>query len=728
MDIPKRDEHEITSEDLPLTIITFLRMTKNHNEDLSMYYHRLRLHACGLKADQDRMVRDLLIQAVTDEKVLSLLVQMKGILTAEDVLAKELEANRDLSVWKTILPYLALVDIFNVSECGPRFAKTVDEYLANGNRLTVDDKFLQQRAVANANPCSRFTQAGNIALRNIEDRDVATVVSCFHRIQKLTLINMSVLESAKVLPNSPTEISLVNVKIAEYPFYNWLSTCQGHLHTLTLVNLEPVFCPSRDFTWKLNLQSLCPALQSFHIEGNQIGLGGILDSLRSLKIIARSVFCDFNCFSRLESLHFDCPDMSSVQNTMTRKTLLRLRALTVRTLWETFSWRALRKFKNLESFTVLDGLDWKHKRRLDKCKGRLLLSLEVYFYEYAAAHQENLLLTTLNDDCLLHLTTFLPMKDCIAFAQTHSRIDRIITRHRFRELDTNDLDLYTVLKRNTEFGQRIVPYVRDLALRGWPLTTALLPHVNAHLQHLTLDSFQLEDAVKVTWPETIESFSLIDMSIGQVDVARLVRSFRELRHLKEIGMDSAWTPQMISELLELNRDTLEHISVTVTADLCWETLEIDWALVETMKHFKHFSLKRDTKKGHAHEIRSLYLDSVLAQIGHKLQRLRICCLGVEWTEAIQEGHLGQLQWLDLNVNDEMDFWKWDRICSLKELRTVMLDRNVKGGSITEAGAMQLIKSCDKLTVLGIAHFRASTLFGERLQAYLKKSGRRLDLQ
>lgn len=663
-----------------------------------------------------------------DQKALTLLVEMKAIPTV-DVLAKELEANPDLRVWKMIIPYLALVDIFNLLESCPRFAKAVDEYLANGNRLTVDDKFLQLNAVAKDDPCTRFKHADNIALRSVETKEVTTVVSCFYRIRKLALINMSVLESAKTaLPHSLTEISLVNVKIDEYLFDNWLSTFQGHLHTLTLVNVEPVFCPSRDYTWKLNLQSLCPALQSLNIEAHQIGLSGIMDSLRYLRIVARSVRCDFNCFSRLESLYYDCPDMSSVQNTMTKKTMLLLRTLTVRTLWEYFSLTALRKFKYLESFTVLDGLDWKHKRRLDKCKGRLFLSLAVHFYEYAAAHQENLLLTTLNDDCLLHLTTFLPMKDCIAFAKTHSRIDRIITRHRFRVLDTNELDLNTVLRKNTEFGQRIVPYVRDLTLRGWPLTSALLPHVNAYVQHLTLDSFQLKDAVNVTWPRTIESFSLIDMDIGQVDTGLLVRSFCELRHLKAIGMDSAWTPQMISELLEQNRDTLEHISVTVTADLCWETLGIDWTLVETMKNFRHLSLKRDTKKGHTHGLGSLYLDSVLLQIGHKLQRLRICCLRVGWADAIKEGHLRNLNWLDLNVNDDMDYWILEAICSLKELRTVILDRNVRGGSISDAGVMQLIKSCDKLAVLRIDHFRASTCFGERLKAYLKKSGRCLDLQ
>lgn len=105
-------------------------MSKADNEDILMYYQRLRKHPdmCQIKGDRDIMIRNLLIQAVTDEKALALISELQRIPTAEDVLTKVIEAQRELKVWERIIPYLSLVDIFNLSECGARFTKLVDNY------------------------------------------------------------------------------------------------------------------------------------------------------------------------------------------------------------------------------------------------------------------------------------------------------------------------------------------------------------------------------------------------------------------------------------------------------------------------------------------------------------------------------------------------------------------------------------------------------------------------
>lgn len=71
-------------------VVKFCGLTKGIDETMSTYYRRLKLNAAkvGINCCQDRIIRDRLIQAVTDADILLELSKMVKSCTAKDVLNK----------------------------------------------------------------------------------------------------------------------------------------------------------------------------------------------------------------------------------------------------------------------------------------------------------------------------------------------------------------------------------------------------------------------------------------------------------------------------------------------------------------------------------------------------------------------------------------------------------------------------------------------------------------
>lgn len=69
--------------------VKLLRMTKKDTQDMSSYCQELQLQAdkCGIQGGRDIIIRDRLIQAITEEAVLAEVIRMRSP-TAAEVLAK----------------------------------------------------------------------------------------------------------------------------------------------------------------------------------------------------------------------------------------------------------------------------------------------------------------------------------------------------------------------------------------------------------------------------------------------------------------------------------------------------------------------------------------------------------------------------------------------------------------------------------------------------------------
>lgn len=156
------------------------------------------------------------------------------------------------------------------------------------------------------------------------------------------------------------------------------------LHKLSLVNS----CIRPDFL-------KCFSMSSLHLEGNESIELDYNPYLKSLTLINQTVTYGVFPYPMLEQLTIDY-------------------------CWKAFEYDDVKKFSDLEALKVLRSVDWKTMSQIEALQ---LKSVEVQHY-FQVPTQENLVLT-LNDDCLYHLQSFLPLVDWTCLSETHPRFQNL---------------------------------------------------------------------------------------------------------------------------------------------------------------------------------------------------------------------------------------------------------------------------------------------------------------
>lgn len=300
------------------------------------------------------------------------------------------------------------------------------------NTITIDAAFLEKRPFLahRAVYAELGSKVTSLTLSLIDEQEAISIVPLFTALRHFSLQKVTILNGP--LSGWPTGIEtlqLTDCKIPKDVAKSWFKSIGK-----SLLNVQMARC--------------CHAVQ-FGMEGSFADLAKHLpDSIRSLSVY--DPICTYLRVGQLppslEYCHLEAPMDTEdhlvewVRSSSVKTLILKLH------LTRSDSIEYLKEMKFLENLRVLNSVDFKMQSLLESLK---LKTLDVHCYSPPA--KENLIFT-LNDDCLIHVLSFLEQEEWLTLSQAHPRFNRLMATYIYphKEIDMFDGFLEDLSKKERE--------------------------------------------------------------------------------------------------------------------------------------------------------------------------------------------------------------------------------------------------------------------------------------
>lgn len=286
-----------------------------------------------------------------------------------------------------------------------------------GKATTIDADFLQKNPMKNGKPSIGWParKISSLTLSGIEEQDVKSILPLFPALRYFSLQKVTIIqnETFRGLPKGIESLHLADCKITKDVVQGFFKSIGKRLLSVKIERCRhaPQYDAEGSFTDLLKYLPDSIRHLSFHDPiCNAIGLHDLPPSLEYCHLhMPREDF-----FLRCDSYGVD-PRVYPLKTLITKLDLSGpgpVKAL-----------ENLKKLRNLDHLRVLNSIDVIVQSQLQSLK---LKTLDIHCF--SPPDKANLILT-LNDDCLLHVLSFLGQHGCMAMSQVHPRLERLIAAY-----------------------------------------------------------------------------------------------------------------------------------------------------------------------------------------------------------------------------------------------------------------------------------------------------------
>lgn len=556
-----------------------------------------------------------------------------------------------------------------------------------------------------------FAKASSVRLIRISYRYLVPLFVIFPHIRRFTLSHIDMPIIYPPFSHSHiTHLSLIHVKMVDHLFLKWMELLRDHLKGL---HIDQVATYYRKGTTRL------PRMSYLDVQARELNASDIIQrdirrrEMRSYHETPSTIKTGVSQCTKLEQLYLNVAaptDPDSLADYF--YAMDDLRSLTTKTWLPIVMYPAA-----LTHLKVIEAVDVKFQPAIEAL---CLPSLDVNFYSYAA--EENLILNTLHNDCLIRLLQYLPLADCVAFSKTHSRIRQLATRYRFPTLRIEN-DSKNVVKENPQFFQQAAPFIRILSVYNAEEQLWLLPYCIS-LKSLVLSWVTMTNAVLEGLPQSLQGLILYNCSGQRERIAP--SAAKSLPQLKELSTDSRVDVETVQELLALCGSSLQHFRIRLVTGGDVQRFNGIWETLATIETFQWLTFHRSVFNSDGRDTE--LMQHLYQVLGKKLRRLTVDVQNNELAEFINAETLERLE--ELQVSSASKGWlkgvDMRALCSLKGLSKMRIG---SWGStvpkVTEAQMMQLVDSLPQLSQLEMPSLKPSNVFSVELKRHLDKERRRV---
>lgn len=647
-----------------------------------------------------------------------------------------------------IVPYLSVADVFALSEASPFLARTIAWCLDKGMNLTIDRAILQKYSVS-THP-ELFSRLGpettSVTLRNVQESDIAPIFTHLKHVTHLRLIGMFIVDDISSLPKVKT-LELIHMKIEKNLLEEWFKVVKFSLKSLKIDNLITSFGIGQKL--EVDVRNLC-----FYLEALEIKMSGFdyvyqvgspprtcFDSnyMKTLKVVNKG--CNLHISTSLENVYCDGSNLE-IENA--RGSPNCLKSITLKSYPTATELGTIYFPTNLEHLKILDGVDPKHRQYLTNL---WIKSMEIFFYEYATEKQENLIQNMLDDDSLIEISKYLPLKDSIEFAKTDPRIFDLIKRHRFTICEINNSSDASLVNNNRNFFKEVAPFIKELSLKNTYNVTGLIPYCSS-LTGLCLHQVTLSPGIVAKFPKRLHTLKVKYCDLNLNEYLVRVEGIRVL-WLSQFNVDS------VQDCLFRNRDSIQELKITM--DMIYTDIDefnyklhADFDIWSAIASLPNLTCLKVCGYIDAALSKGMQLEEMTKVIpmlsGVKLLKLNVELEDTGFGRSVNSRHLKHLEeleiWLGHPSKDTFQDEDVVALSSLKNLKALSLVVSHPTFNWPTAQIMKLIQALSQLTKLNFQRYESLSLerqgrfnnkkpakptvrFGQELQEYLVAQGRQL---
>lgn len=625
--------------------------------------------------------------------------------------------HQDQEVFPLVLPYLPFGDYISLAKASNRWKNIAQDYNNEDANIIIDQETLQRYPILSNKDIYEVFDITILTLRKVEENDISEIMSCFPNVYRWRMIDMQIPNNITGLSQTLQELKLIKVDM-KWSLITELLTFVGG--TLLSLHLDIINQRQEDRI-ELDLSQICDTLTTLVMFGKDIKLK-LSPTMRILKIVANKFQCNVNDCSYLMRLHLDCDtfmDYSRDNRVVNVGSMKYLESLVIKALPKTLP-------ETLKNLRINESVDPKHKKDLEELN---LDTLDVHYYDYAPEDKPNLILKTLNNDCLLYLLKYLSTKDCISFAASHSQLHQLITRHCFPVLEFK-VDNVEFLKQNRDFWNDAAQWAYDLSINKIKDLSWINSDFSS-LKSLGLSGLELTEAFISKLPINLESFSLIKCHIKHTDESNnpLVTYLARLNNLREIAVCTRFMDvTTLIEILKRNMDTLEHFSFTVQSrSLQLPRFESFWKVFDSLDFINHITLK-DGDEWCIQDVLEMFNDGsipkyplIFSSIGKHLQKLTLSIRETGYKTLLNDNSFPNLQVLELFDCSELTKEEFLALRTLKRLHTITMGSPSSDSSLKDYQIVYVIQHLPELRKFTVIRFETTTL----LRKFLEDHGGRL---
>lgn len=388
----------------------------------------------------------------------------------------------------------------------------MDSYLKDGHQILIDDDTLWKFPMAEYRTMYDYflSRATNVAVEAIHEFELNGLYEKYPQIQELTLRNMNIIYDCirhRTLPSLRTLI-IIDSNVSNGALESYVIAAKS-LRVLYLQGGTDTYFMK--FPWRL---------ESLTVKNQKITMGN--QRHRSLTSLTIDYF--WNCINNENILHF----------------------------------------QNLDHFKVTRSVDWKDMAAIKE------LNLKSVSIQHICQipEQENLILK-LNDDCLLHLRTFLSQNDWLSLLKTHFRFHVLpIAHYRLEMGDYMELPFLKsigpqIQKMNICYYKKKFHGMLSFFPNLTELDTSyecLLDYLATHPQiffktlHLWDGSSDMDDIFRKLNP-TLEKL--------HISVEKDTVGLTTLTNIREFTLGYSCLTREVILFLGINRETLQKMSLYV---------------------------------------------------------------------------------------------------------------------------------------------------------------------
>lgn len=544
----------------------------------------------------------------------------------------------------------------------------------------------------------------NLILSRVSECDVTVIFQLFSNIQKLTLENVLLLnENGKEFPTTLQELIITDCRINQPLFESWLTGLSSSLTSLTIH--RSYYALSVDLDGYHALANLLTKLPNVRYLSVEESCCRFVAKIPKVELFSYNVLnCDVEILEDL--VH--CADS--------------LKTLVLRNPPKDV--RILSRFPNLKNLRIISSVDEKLREKivnLNCCE-----FMDIHYYSSNDV-EENLLLKKLNNDCLIHICSFLPIDDWISFRESHPRFDLLDCTRRDVTITDPFVAKYPV-DDHREIYEKLNQCSKSLLLvcKNWDQVLECFSDLKKLSLNCCFKSAKKENLLDVI-PEGLEDLKLY--SSRSPKCSPFVRSLlpRLATSLKSLHIFDLSEGEGLYELVNLRKLVANNFATKI--DFEKELRNKDILELLEIIHFnpedtKHLPSMKSLKVLNLFQLKSR--PKLVPQDFPSLQELRISFNRKMSTADMDETLSSVLEFKNLKClglpvrNDEFFTGK---LCQLKDLTTLEC-RNV---IVAEDVLLRVLGNLPNLTRLETWNGHFSLRFDNELNDILKEQRRSLTM-
>lgn len=423
-----------------------------------------------------------------------------------------------------------MADISSLSKTSTQLQQIIKASAKDTSNISIDAHTLEQYPVTtNRDFYLGYEKATSLTLDGIAEDDIPAIMSCFQRMQRLTMTNILILDNIDVFPRSLTDLTLIKVQIEDELFQELLSNNKDSLKSLHLDQLETQWSKSAE--WSYDFEQLCPHVDCLIIKG---GLN-YMRSHGNLEIKSNKPTLAGKLPPHLKHFHLE----ASIRNLNLHK-MTELKTCTLLIM-------AYGVPVTVEHLKCIKAIDFGFKKQIDEhFKG----TLDVAYYNCSKSYmgrqkpraKPNQMLTLLTNDLLLKITEYLDTRSCFALSEAHPR---------FMLWNTN-----VPFLKKVNFNQHIT----EKSLWFAPVCTTL-----------EMKNVSLAKKKNIKW-------NMFEHMLNQLTI------------LQELSVDDNLGMNWQIDLLKRNRDTLKVFRIRFTKPGELSKYESLWEAISEIPRIDHIEI------------------------------------------------------------------------------------------------------------------------------------------